>query len=255
MAVNAGVLHLLGQQAVDSRTLFVADTFGPTFQGEGPSVGRQALFIRLSHCNLSCGQGSGARWACDTPYTWDFKTYDPQDPQIRRRISVDELVTWVRSHRTPLIVVTGGEPLVQRVGLERLVAALHAEGRQVEIETNGTLIPSEGLLAAVTAFNVSPKLAAAGGRMVMRIVPAALEAFAACGKARFKFVVSDVAEFKEIADLVERFAVDEVWVMPEGTSADRVRQGMRSISEEALARGWNLSPRLHIELWEDERGR
>jgi 7-carboxy-7-deazaguanine synthase len=39
--------------------------FGPTFQGEGPSAGRRALFIRLSHCNLSCP-------GCDTPESWDW---------------------------------------------------------------------------------------------------------------------------------------------------------------------------------------
>ncbi|MFH8991457.1 7-carboxy-7-deazaguanine synthase QueE [Streptomyces sp. NPDC017940] len=253
--MNTGVLHLLGQQAADDRGLFIADTFGPTFQGEGPSLGRQALFIRLSHCNLSCGQGPGARWACDTAYTWDFKTYDPQDPKIRRRVLLDELMAWVKARTVRLVVITGGEPLIQRFGLERLVAKLHAEGYEVEIETNGTLIPSEDLVAAVTAFNVSPKLAAAGGREIVRIAPAALAAFVASGKARFKFVVSELEEFKEIADLAERFAMTEIWVMPEGTSADTVRQGLRTIAEEALARGFNLSPRLHVELWEDERGR
>ncbi|MBL1098346.1 7-carboxy-7-deazaguanine synthase QueE [Streptomyces sp. 205] len=249
------MLHLLDHQAVDDRGLFIADTFGPTFQGEGPSLGRQALFIRLSHCNLSCGQGPGARWACDTAYTWDFKMHDPQDPKIRRRVLLDDLMAWVKAHTVRLVVITGGEPLLQRLGLERLVAMLHAEGYEIEIETNGTLIPSEDLVATVTAFNVSPKLVAAGGREIQRVVPAALAAFASSGKARFTFVVSELAEFKEIADLPERFAMDEIWVMPEGTSADMVRQGMRTIAEEALACGWNLSPRLHVELWEDKRGR
>ncbi|WP_220729580.1 hypothetical protein [Streptomyces radicis] len=44
--------------------LIVAETFGPTFQGEGPSAGQQAVFIRLSRCDLSCGthpSASGAR--------------------------------------------------------------------------------------------------------------------------------------------------------------------------------------------------
>ncbi|MEV8033586.1 7-carboxy-7-deazaguanine synthase QueE [Streptomyces sp. NPDC086182] len=253
--MNAGVLHLLGQQVNDDRGLFIADLFGPTFQGEGPSLGRQALFIRFSHCNLSCGQGPGARWACDTAYTWDFKTYDPQDLKIRRRVSVEELITWVKSQAVRLVVITGGEPLVQRPALEHLAARLHSEGYEVEVETNGTLIPSEDLVAAVTAFNVSPKLAAAGGQEVRRIVPAALHGFVDSGKARFKFVVSELAEVKEITDLVERFRMDEVWVMPEGTTADTVRTGLRAIADEALARGFNLSPRLHVELWGDERGR
>ncbi|MFG3253257.1 7-carboxy-7-deazaguanine synthase QueE [Streptomyces sp. NPDC048172] len=253
--MSAVVRHMLAQQMVDDRGLFIAERFGPTFQGEGPSLGRQALFIRLSHCNLSCGQGPGARWACDTPYTWDFAAYDPQDPEVRRRESVEDLVTWALSLPPKLVVLTGGEPLVQRPGLERLAGALHEAGREIEVETNGTLIPSPELVEAVTGFNVSPKLAAAGGREVMRIVPPALESFASCGKARFKFVATGPEECKGIAELVERFAMDEVWVMPEGTSADTVRAGLRDLAEEVLARGWNLSPRLHVELWGDERGR
>lgn len=98
-----------------------------------------------------------------TPETWDFSAFDPADPKVRRRVNLDELMAWVLSFPPMLVVITGGEPLIQRAGLERLVAALHAAGRQIEIETNGTLHPSSQLVAAVTAFNVSPKLAAAGG--------------------------------------------------------------------------------------------
>lgn len=48
--------------ASQSAVLLVAERFGPTLQGEGPSVGQPSLFIRLSRCNLSCA-------FCDTPYT------------------------------------------------------------------------------------------------------------------------------------------------------------------------------------------
>ncbi|MFB7255130.1 7-carboxy-7-deazaguanine synthase QueE [Streptomyces nojiriensis] len=251
--MSASVLHLLGQDAVDERGLLVAETFGPTFQGEGPSTGRQALFIRLSRCNLSCGQGSDARWACDTPETWDFKTYDPR--KVARRESVDDLVAWVLSYPTRLVVVTGGEPLLQAPGLASLVRALHAAGRDVEIETNGTLIPDGALVEAVAGFNVSPKLSSAGGRASARILPAALKALEASGRARFKFVISGPDDFDEAATLVEELRLSEVWVMPEGTASDVVLEGMRKIAQEALERGWHLSPRLHVLLWEDERGR
>lgn len=253
--MSAATSLLLAQQHTDDRGLIVAETFGPTFQGEGGSSGRQALFIRLSRCNLSCGSAPGSGWQCDTPYTWDFQRYDPRDPQVARRASVTALTDWALSFPTPLVVLTGGEPLLQPAGLERLVAALHTAGRRVEIETNGTLIPSADLIETVSTFNVSPKLAAAGDREARRIVPAALRAFAACGKARFKFVVSALEECKEVAELVERFALEDVWVMPEGTTAESVLAGMRDIADEALARGWNLSSRLHVLLWGDERGR
>lgn len=254
--MSAAAARLPAQPPSDAApTLFITETFGPTFQGEGPSLGRQAVFIRLSGCNLSCGQGQTARWACDTPHSWDFATYDPRDPRIRRKIEVEELVSWAVSLPPALVVITGGEPLIQQAGLEQLATALRAAGREIEVETNGTQVPSAELIAAVTTFNVSPKLTTAGGSAAKRIVSPALESFAACGKAAFKFVVTEPAECEEIADLVERFAMDDVWVMPEGMSAEAVRRGLRTLAEEVLTRGWNLSPRLHMELWEGARGR
>src|SRR5438046_5626962 len=71
----------LGGGGVGTRTLVVSEIFGPTFQGEGPSLGRRCVFLRLGACNLHC------RW-CDTPYTWDWTgrngiEYDPRQ-ELRR---------------------------------------------------------------------------------------------------------------------------------------------------------------------------
>ena len=52
-------------------TLVISEVFGPTVQGEGPTIGRRAAFVRLGRCNLDCS------W-CDTPYTWDWERYDPK---------------------------------------------------------------------------------------------------------------------------------------------------------------------------------
>ncbi|MFD5191105.1 hypothetical protein ACFWMU_23650 [Streptomyces sp. NPDC058357] len=119
----------------------------------------------------------------------------------------------------------------------------------MEIETNGTFIPSYDLVAAMTGLNVSPKLSSAGGRESTRIVPAALERLARCGKSRFKFVVSDRADFAEITDLASRFRMVDVWVMPAGTKADTVVHGMRNLADEVLSRGRNLSSRMHVLWW------
>ena len=54
---------------VPAGTLPVAEVFAPTFQGEGPYLGRSADFIRLGGCNLTC-------YGCDTPYTWDASRYE-----------------------------------------------------------------------------------------------------------------------------------------------------------------------------------
>ena len=235
-----------------TRRLRIVDpfgTFGPTFQGEGISTGQRALFIRLSRCNLSCP-------GCDTPESWDWSRYNPHTDS--RWVSIDELVQWVHGQRpTDLVVITGGEPLLQQHGLVSLVEVLAACGRRVEIETNGTRMPVPELVAAVTRFNVSPKLAVFSGGMPRerRIVPEALRAFVVSGKAVFKFVACSIADLDEIAELEQKFQLVPVWVMPAGSTHDEVIAGLRTLADPVLAYGWNLTGRLHVLLWGDECGR
>ncbi len=233
---------------VVGRPLLVAETFGPTLQGEGPSCGRQALFVRLSRCNLACP-------GCDTPYTWDWSRFDPR-AEARRQTAAG-LLEWALGHPTELVVITGGEPLLQQDRLVPLVAGLAAAGRRVEVETNGTLAPSPVFAGSVAGFSVSPKLTsfAAPGDARRRIDPGALRALAATGRAVFKFVASTVADLEEIADLQRRFDLAPVWVMAEGTTTERQLEVMRQIADEVVGRGWHLSARLHVLLWGDTRGR
>lgn len=230
------------------RPLLVAECFGPTFQGEGPSTGQRALFIRLSRCNLACP-------GCDTPYTWDWSRFDRAAES--RSVTADELAAWCLDSPTRLVVITGGEPLLQQRSLAPLVASLTHAGRRVEIETNGTRPPSSELVDAVAQFNVSPKLSTFGAGMsqTRRINAAALRTFASSGKAVFKFVVTAPSDLEEVAVLEQRFKLAPVWVMPEGTATEEILSRMSWLGEEALARGWNLSGRLHVLVWGDQRGR
>jgi 7-carboxy-7-deazaguanine synthase len=228
------------------RELLVNEIFGPTFQGEGPSTGQQATFVRLSHCNLTC------TW-CDTRYSWDWEHFDIKVES--HRMSVDEVAASVLAHPVPLVVVTGGEPLIQTEPLIDLVGRLVAAGRRVEIETNGTIVPDTRLVGLVDRFNVSPKLANSGVALAKRVKPVALAAFVASGKAVFKFVLAGMRDAQHVAAMAEEFELAPIWVMPEGTTRPMILAGMRNLAEEALRRGWNLSPRLHVLLWGDQRGR
>jgi organic radical activating enzyme len=243
--VTASV-SLLAASAEGTRDLQVVEMFGPTFQGEGPRAGQVALFVRLAQCNLSCG------W-CDSRFSWDWSRFDPRAET--RRLPAEAITDWVLARPAPLVVITGGEPLLQQPAMLPLVDALTHAGRRVEVETNGTIAPTDELTSAVTAFIVSPKLAHAGGKPARRIDPAALSAFAASGKATFKFVVTGPGDLDEIATVVDRFVLDPVWVMPQAIGSAPLVTGLRELSEAVLARGWNLSTRLHVLLWEDTRGR
>lgn len=234
-------------------TLVVSEIFGPTVQGEGPTAGRRASFVRLGRCDLSC------RW-CDTPYTWDWDgvtgtRYDPAQELSRRPIAdvVDDIVARGSSR----IVLTGGEPLLQRRGLTALVAALDGvvDGLAVEVETNGRHRPLHAPGVSI-AHNVSPKLASSGDPTDARIVPAALAALRDAG-ANFKFVVGSVADLDEVAGIVAAngIADDAVWISPLGRDAQTVVAVQRAVSDAVIERGWNLSTRLHVLSWGDERGR
>jgi 7-carboxy-7-deazaguanine synthase len=228
------------------RTLWIAETFAGTVQGEGPSAGTPAMFIRCSGCNLEC------RW-CDTPYTWDRARFDL--PAERARRSVAELASWAAGRPEPLAVLTGGEPLMQQRALVPLARALAALGKRVEIETNGTYPPAAELACLGVHFNVSPKLASAGMPASRTIRPDALAAFAATPNRVFKFVVGDPSDLGQIDALVARYRLTEVWVMPEGTAPRAVIDGMRALVPAVAGRGYRISPRLHVLMWGDERGR
>lgn len=138
-----------------------------SIQGEGSRTGHPSIFIRFQGCPVGCS-------FCDTRHTWtpnDAKEADSSDiwkhacdgteadPKIWAWMSVDEIKELCESlaacTRTQ-VVITGGEPLVQMKGLEALVVALTTAGYAVQLETSGTIVPSE-LLAFRTYITVSPK--------------------------------------------------------------------------------------------------
>ena len=229
-----------------SVVLRVAEMFGPTFQGEGPSAGQPAAFVRLSGCPLACS------W-CDEPQTWDWSRFDRSVES--RPMTAGQILSWASDVPAELVVITGGEPMAQQRGLGELAAALTDGGRRVEIETSGMIAPVPLLASLVTAFNVSPKLASSGVPYERRIRPQALAALAATRKAVFKFVACDVSDLNEVADLAAQFGLAPIWIMPEGVAQDRVLAGMRDLADEVLRRGWNLTGRMHILLWGGARGR
>ncbi|MFD7963752.1 7-carboxy-7-deazaguanine synthase QueE [Streptomyces zaomyceticus] len=231
-------------------TLVVREVFGPTLQGEGPSTGRRCAFIRLGGCNLTC------TW-CDTPESWDGKRFDLRATLTRR--TVQDIVARATVGLPDLVVITGGEPLLhqQQDGWRSLLVALRSAQVEMEVETNGTQTPDPITAQLVTRFNVSPKLAHASDPEHKRIRPEALAALHATGKAAFKFVCQTPADVAEVAAFAETHALapSRVWVMPEGTDTPTLCDRLAEIAAPAIAAGFNLTTRLHVHAWGDEKGR
>jgi 7-carboxy-7-deazaguanine synthase len=238
-----------------SDTLPISEIFGPTIQGEGPSAGQRCAFIRLGGCNLTCAK-------CDTPYTWDASRYD-----LRAELSAmtaDDIL--IKLPDAALVVISGGEPTLyqDRQPFRDLITRLSTAGRRIEIETNGTRIPSDALTWWPTVgFNVSPKLA---GPMSVdaedrRIVPAALDAYAELAgedRAVFKFVIASPADIGAVTELVDRHHIPAraVWCMPEGATVEPMMSTARRIADPVIAAGYHLTLRQHLLLWPtDLRGR
>lgn len=217
-----------------------------SIQGEGASAGTPSTFVRLAICNLRCS------W-CDTPYTWDWTRYDRAEQTME--CGSEDVVARLKQFSPRNVVVTGGEPLVQRRELLPLVRSLKERGYRIEIETNGTIRPGE-LTALVDQWNVSPKLANSGNEGLVRIRPAVLQEFGATPGAFFKFVVQEPRDLDEVEAIIRDAGVpaDRVLLMPEGRTAAELQRRSAAIAELCAERGYRFSPRLHILLWGDRRG-
>lgn len=223
----------------------MSSVFGPTIQGEGKSSGMKVMFVRLSLCNLHC------IW-CDTPYTWNwtgtiFKHLEKFDKNKEVKIqSVADIIAELQKHEVKAVVISGGEPMLQQKELTILVSELKQLGYWVEVETNGTIAPTTTFLSLIDQINCSPKLANSGDPYQLRTRVVPLVALATSKKANFKFVVSSDEDIPEILDLVKRFSMQEVYLMPEGITAQALTAREAQVRELCIKYGFCFTQRLHI---------
>lgn len=228
------------------RPLRISEIF-ESVQGEGPSAGAPSVFLRLSTCNLRCS------W-CDTKYTWDWTAFRYEDEV--HPMSVAEVRERIVQSTSGRLVVTGGEPLLQRRELEALFGELPAD-LFVEVETNGTLLSGELLAARVDQWNVSPKLDNSGEPRERRLKVDVLASFRNTGRAFLKLVVDGEADAPEVDEILRRvdWPRDKVLLMPQAASRIELLEMGPRIEALAARLGLRTSPRLHVLEWDGERGR
>ena len=208
-----------------------------SLQGEGPSAGTPAHFIRLQGCDVGCA------W-CDTKYSWD-----PASGRERSAAAACEEARALGD--APLVVITGGEPLEHR-GLGELLSEALARWPRVEVETSGIAPPPRS--DARLAWNVSPKLPRATPRW--RETWAHVRAWIEEPRATFKLVVGDPPDPEDAEGLIARHALprERVMLMPEGLTDAALRERALALAEVCKREGLRLSPRLHIWMWGARRG-
>lgn len=215
-------------------------------------------FLRMSGCNLSCS------W-CDTPYTWNwtgtrFSHPDKYDKKtevhkVKSEDLLSEILRFGEHFKIKMLVVTGGEPLLQQTRLTPVLVALRAAGWRIECETNGTIHPTSAFATCIDQFNVSPKLSNGGDRLDRRIKPDVLKALATSDKCFFKFVITSYSDADEIEALVREYGMkpEQVWIMPEARTKEEHAEKEPMAALIARKNGWNYSPRSHILMHGNKR--
>jgi 7-carboxy-7-deazaguanine synthase len=214
---------------------------GPTLHAQGASAGRRCSVIQMGGCNLACV------W-CDSAFTWDSSRFD-----LSRELGywpVPEVAAQALACRPSVVVISGGEPLLQQssAAWPTLLGAL--AGHEIGVETNGTIAPTEDTLRGVSWITVSPKLAHSGDPAWARLNTEVLLEWGRLSERfdiDFSFVVRDISDVATIGTLVTIHGLPpaRVWVSPEGTTALTVLNRMREVSDAALTAGFNLSPRIN----------
>lgn len=215
-----------------------------SIQGEGTLVGVPSVFVRISGCNLRCS------W-CDTPYT----SWHPEGEEMSNEAIIAEVLRYSARH----VVVTGGEPMLFAPTVA-LTQALKSSGLHITIETAGTVYQP----AVCDLMSISPKLANSTPREephasrheAARYRPEILQRLMRAYEYQLKFVVASPEDLAEIQEIVEETRADlsRVLLMPEGTSAETVRERGPWLAEICKSEGFRYSPRLHVDLWGDKRG-
>jgi 7-carboxy-7-deazaguanine synthase len=225
-------------------------------QGEGLSLGKPAIFIRLHGCNLRCSWVKSGGSICDAWYTWKEDTKDYWTSHSF--MSFADILKEIQKYPCKRIVISGGEPLLQQKQIITFINAYLDNDYIVEIETNGTIAPSEELLKSPIAlcFNCSPKLSAAGMEKKDCIQPDALRLINKYKDSIFKFVVTNNEDLLEVESLVQEFKLkaNKIVIMPEGINVETLTKRMQELVEVVKVRGWSLTPRLQIYIWGNKRG-
>jgi 7-carboxy-7-deazaguanine synthase len=251
------------------KSLTVAEQFY-SIQGEGPTMGVPAFFLRVTGCNLMCGgKGTeddkrlhdGATWRCDSIEVWrkgKVKTFEQiwYDWASDSQMPLIDLLSKREAH----IVLTGGEPMLQQVGLGDFVEWIKEHGSispYIEVETNGTRKPNFLFNELIDQYNISPKLSNSGMKEPSRINDEALKFFARTSGSNFKFVVSSEKDIEEVFyDFVKPYSIDakKVYLMPAADNRNQLQEVSEFVAGVCKREGFRFSSRLQLSIWDKKTG-
>ncbi|MBU0719833.1 7-carboxy-7-deazaguanine synthase QueE [bacterium] len=242
-----------------------------SIQGEGRYTGVPSLFFRFGGCNMKC-EGFGCRekaedgtvvLGCDTVYAVNKEHFSHNWSPVK---SAKELLNILSLYELPEhvdIVLTGGEPLIyanDEIFIEFL-EELHKKGHNITFETNGSLAVDfvKYPIYRKCIFALSVKLSNSQepykkrvkGDVIYEITSNAKEAF-------FKFSIDaesiDLGLEDEIENIILHSPGTKVYCMPLGGNKAEVEKNTEPLIEFCKSKGYNFSDRLHIRIWDQNKG-
>lgn len=209
---------------------------------------------------------------CDSYASWHpaFKNLSPTlniDEIVNRLLALTPDKTWQQANGNDVhLVITGGEPLLgwQRAYQELLTHERMDDLLNLTFETNGTQLLQPDLADFLDywlsnrprreiTFSVSPKLSASGESWDDAINPDIVSYYEDIGTVYLKFVVETEQHFQEVDRAVKEFRqsgfAGVVYVMPQGGVVSPYERNRVRVADWALSKGYNYSPRLHVDLW------
>lgn len=242
-----------------------------SIQGEGKYTGTPSLFFRFGGCNMRC-EGFGCVetapdgtqvLGCDTVYAVNKEHFSQNWIPIK---SAMELLNILNLYELPWhvdIVLTGGEPLIyanDTIFVE-FITALHQAGHQVTFETNGSIgIDFERFpIYKKFIYALSLKLSNSNEPLSKRVKGDVIYSIASNAKeAFFKFSIDadsiDLGLEEEISSIIIHSPRTKVYCMPLGGSKAEVEANTEPLIEFCKAKGYNFSDRLHIRIWDQNKG-
>ena len=226
-----------------------------SIQGEGRYVGYPSIFIRTTGCNLRC------QWddtLCDTPQTSWY-------PEINK-MAISETINKVKSlhekqNFIKSIVITGGEPLLQK-NLDILIVELKKMEFFITVETNGTVARP----ICTDFLSISPKLKSStplNSKFTKiherkRYNIEALSFWLKHYSYQLKFVINDLDnDENEILAILSDLNVtnrENVYLMPQGITSEQLRLNAKKCISVCMDRGWIFTPRIHIDIFGNKKG-
>jgi len=208
-----------------------------SLQGEGPAVGRPAIFVRLSKCNRSCK-------GCDSPQK-------DRVEEVETSSVISRIQNYLKTYPNSRIIFTGGEPLLQPTAISEIMDGL--SGQLFDIETNGTISDQEELYKRFNIMVISPKKDCfTSSKDRNEFITNWLKISDSGHKnIYFKFVVGNLPWAfleAEIKDMFENTSLNpaRTWLMPAGDNNQKLSISGKNTWKVACRLGTNFSDRLHI---------